>query len=102
MDNETWRVLWRRRGLALDRVLPLCFGDPAPALHALRALVPRVGGGVGVGVGVCVVVAVVAMCVCVVCGGGGGGVWSSCHRPGWAKRGTRKYLKMLCNRKGRI
>ena len=41
MDNADWRLLWRVRGLALDRLLPRCGGDPALELSALRGSVPR-------------------------------------------------------------
>ena len=31
MDAATWRRLWRRRGVALDRLLRIAFSIPAPA-----------------------------------------------------------------------
>lgn len=40
-DAAAWRALWRRRGMALDRMLPFCFAQPAPPLDGIRALVPK-------------------------------------------------------------
>ena len=40
-DVAAWRALWRRRGLAVDRVLPKVFAVPAPTLDEVRGLVPK-------------------------------------------------------------
>ena len=40
-DTASWRRMWRARGLAVDRLLPVCFGVPSPLLEELTKRVPR-------------------------------------------------------------
>ena len=41
MDAAAWRRLWRRRGVALDRLLCIAFSIPAPEPESLSSRVPR-------------------------------------------------------------
>ena len=41
LHSYIWRHRWRGRGIALDRLLPVCFGTPAPALDTLRGRVAK-------------------------------------------------------------
>ena len=41
MDPGSWRALWRRRGLAVDRLLPKLFCVPSPELQDLKEAVPK-------------------------------------------------------------
>ena len=40
-DITSWRRLWRARGLAVDKLLPICFGVPSPAVEDLAKRTPR-------------------------------------------------------------
>ena len=41
LHSYNWRHRWRGRGIALDRLLPVCFGTPAPALDTLPGRVAK-------------------------------------------------------------
>ena len=41
VEISVWRRRWRALGLAVDRVLPVCFGVPSPPLSELQGRVPR-------------------------------------------------------------
>ena len=40
-DLAAWRGLWRRRGLAVDKVFPKAFAVPGPSFDEVRQLVPK-------------------------------------------------------------
>ena len=40
-EVEAWRRQWRGLGLAVDRLLSICFGIPSPTLSELHGRVPR-------------------------------------------------------------
>jgi hypothetical protein len=41
MTPEVWRRTWRSRGLGVDRLFPLAYGQPSPTLEELKNLIPK-------------------------------------------------------------